>query len=247
MTGSLLHTSRPPASPGRWRVPVPPWARVAAVLLVGAELLGYGLRVLGAPRTISHPLSMELPFSLPRLLIAAVFVLAAVAAAAGAVRLPRRRSWWTAVALLCTLAALVKAGSTVHKAVLEAVDGYAHPVRTLVGSAVVGGVVLAGLFWLSREERRDRRRVLRWLAAYGFAAGGLTIPSAMAEAVWGHGSALTATFVLVEESAEALAALGVLVAVLVGCAPRLVFPAGRDLRRADDVGSPAPAPRPPAA
>jgi cytochrome bd-type quinol oxidase subunit 2 len=234
VTGSLLSTSRPAATAARWRVPIPAWARFVAALLVGAELLGYGLRVLHAPSAISHPLSMELPFSLPRLLIATLFVLAAVAAATGAARLPRRRSWWTAVALLCALGAVVKGGSTVHKAVLEAVDGYAHPVRTLVGSAVVGAVVLAGLFWLSREERRDRRRVLRWLGAYGCAAGGLTVLSGMAEAVWGHGSALTATFVLVEESAEALTALGVLVAVLVGCAPRLVFAADRDLRRADD-------------
>ncbi|SCX40008.1 hypothetical protein SAMN03159343_0857 [Klenkia marina] len=240
MTGTQLHPPLPTAGGPRWRVPVPPWARAAALLLVGAELLGYGLRVLGAPRAISHPLSMELPFSLPRMLIATVFVLAAVAAATGAARLPRRRSWWTAVALLCTLAALVKVGSTVHRAVLEAVDGYAHPLRTVLGSAAVGAVVLAGLFRLSRDERRDRRRVLRWLAAYGFAAGGLTVPSALAEGAWGHGSALTATFVLVEESAEALAALGVLVAVLVGCAPRLVFPAARGLRRADDVGGPVP-------
>lgn len=234
----LLSAWRPAATAAAWRVPVPPWARAVAALLVGAELLGYGLRVLGAPRSISHPLSMELPFSLPRMLIATVFLLAAVAAATGAARLPRRRSWWTAVALLCGTAALVKAGSTVHKAVLEAVDGYAHPGRTLLGSAVVGAVVLTGLFWLSRDERRDRRRVLRWLAAYGAAAGGLTIPSALAEGAWGHGSALTATFVLVEESAEALTALGVLVAVLVGVAPRLVFPADRALRRADDDGSP---------
>jgi hypothetical protein len=221
-------------------VPVPPWARWVAGLLVGAEVVGYLLRVLDAPRAISHPLSMELPWSLPRLLVATVFLMAAVAAGAGAVRLPRRRTWWTAIAALCALATAVKAGSTVHKALIGAIGGYAHPVRALAVTAAVAAVVLAGLYWLSREERRDRRRVLKWFAAYGFAAGGLTIPSALAEATWGHGSALTATFVLVEEGSEAVTALGVLVAVLVGVAPRLVFPADHPFRRADDVGGPTP-------
>jgi len=237
MTGALLQTSRPRASR---RVPVPPWARWAAAGLVGSEVLGYLLRVLHAPRALSHPLSMELPFSLPRMLVATVFVMAAVAAATGAARLPRRRTWWTAIAVLCAAAALVKAGSTVHKAVIESIGGYAHPARALAVSAVVGVVVLGGLFWLSREERRDRRRVLKWFGAYGVAAGGLTVPSALAEAAWGHGSALTATFVLVEESSEAVAALGVLVAVLVGVAPRFVFPADHPFRRTADEGTPTP-------
>lgn len=222
------------------RVPVPLWARWVAVVLVGFEVLGYALRVSGAPKAISHPLSMDLPFSLPRMLVATVFLLAAVAAGAGAVRLHRRRTWWTAIAVLCGTAALVKAGSTVHKALIEAIDGYTHPVRTLLISGLVAAVVLGGLYWLSRTERRDRRRVLKWFGAYGAAAGGLTIVSAVAESAWGHGSVSAASFVLVEESAEALSALGLLVAVLVGVAPALVFAAGHPLRRAADVGGPTP-------
>jgi hypothetical protein len=225
------------------RVPVPVWARWAVGGLLGAELLGYSLRVGGAPTAISHPLSMDLPFSLPRMLVATVFLMAAVAAGAGAVRLTRRRSWWAAVASICGLVALVKAGSQVHKWALVAIDGYAHPVRALTCSALVAVVVLGWLYWLSREDRRDRRRVLRWLAAYAGAAGGLSTITGVVEGAVGHASAVAATATLVEESAEAVTAVGVLVAVLVGVAPKLVFPPGHPFRRSDDVGSPAPGER----
>ncbi len=46
---------------------------------------------------------------------------------------------------------------------------------------------------------------------------------------------MTATYL--EESGEALAGVAVLVAVLVGVAPRLVLPASWVLRRAEDAGT----------
>lgn len=219
-------------------MPVPGWAWRLGGLVVALEVLGWALRVGHAPRWLSRPLSMELPWSAPRLLIAAVFLAAAVAAGAGAVRLSGRRTWWSAVAAMAALIAVVKAGSTLHKAALEAVDGYAHPVRALLvfGTAAVLG--LCWLYWLSRDERRDRRRVLAWAGLYAFAAVALSTVSAAVEGALGHGSAVVATAALVEEATEGVAAVGFLLAVLLGVAPRLVLPADWPFRRPEDAGSP---------
>ena len=88
---------------------------------------------------------------------------------------------------------------------------------------------IAVLALVSREERRDRRRVLACLAGYAGASVGLSAVSAVAVGQW----AVTATYL--EESGEALAGVAVLVAVLVGVAPRLVLPASWVLRRAEDA------------
>lgn len=222
------------------RPPVPRWAWRLGGVVVGLEIVGFLLRVLHAPRWISRPLSMELPFSAPRLLIAAVFVAVAVAALSGAARLRGRRTWWTAIAGVAALVALVKAGSVVHKVVLEAIDGYAHPVRTLLLSGSVAAAGIAWLWWLSRDDRRDRRRVLTWFALYAGASVGLSTVSGVVESALGHGHPLTAAAALVEESTEGIAAVGLLLAVLLGVAPKLVLPAGWSFRRQDDEGSPEP-------
>ena len=96
------------------------------------------------------------------------------------------------------------------------------------GIAVVVAV-LAVLAFVSRAERRDRRRVLTCLTAYGAASVGLSTISTLAVGQW----AVTATYL--EESGEALAGVAVLVAVLVGVAPRLVLPASWVLRRNSDA------------
>jgi hypothetical protein len=84
------------------------------------------------------------------------------------------------------------------------------------------------LAFVSRAERRDRRRVLSALGLYAVASVGLSTVSAVVDGRW----AAMATFV--EESGEALAGVAVLVAVLVGVAPRLVLPSSW-LRRSDDA------------
>jgi hypothetical protein len=72
--------------------------------------------------------------------------------------------------------------------------------------------------------------VLRALALYAGASVGLSALSSVATTSnW----AAAATFV--EESGEALAGVGFLLAVLVGVAPRLVLPASWALRRSADA------------
>ena len=71
--------------------------------------------------------------------------------------------------------------------------------------------------------------MLGWRASGGAASVGLSTVSAAAVWQW----AVTAT--CLEESGEALAGVAVLVAVLVGIAPRLGLPASWVLRRKDDA------------
>jgi cytochrome bd-type quinol oxidase subunit 2 len=101
------------------------------------------------------------------------------------------------------------------------------------GAVVLAGllaiVVLGALWFLSRTERRDRRRVLGALSGYALAAVGLSAVSGVVPAPW----TVTATFV--EESGEALAAVAFLIGVLVGVAPRLALPATWPLRRTLDA------------
>jgi hypothetical protein len=206
-----------------------------AVVALALELLGYVVRVADVPREIARPLSMELPYSVPRLYVAALFAAAAVAAALGAGRIPGRRTWWTAVAVLGAGIASVKAGSQVHKVFLEQLGVYERPLLALLVSAPFAVGALGWLWWLSRNERRDRRRMLLSLTGFAFASVVLSAVSSAAEVRWGHGSLLSATTALVEESGEALSAVAFLFAVLVGVAPRLVLPADWVLRRSADA------------
>jgi hypothetical protein len=216
----------------RRRVPVPvPTAAVAlAALAVTLEFIGYLTRVTGAPPAIAQPLSMDAPLSIARMFVAGLFAAAALAAGVGAGRQPGRRTWWTAVATVAAGIAMVKAGGTVHARVLHALAGD-DPVRGLIVSVPMAVAVAAWLWWLSRHERRDRRRVLSCLVAYATASVGLSFVSSVVGSFWGSLGTSTATFV--EESGEALAGVAFLVAVLVGVAPQLVFRAA-ELRRAED-------------
>jgi hypothetical protein len=213
-----------PAQPRR-RLPLPPIGIGLAALAVALETCGYVLRLDGSP---SRALSMDAPYSLPRLYVATIFAAAALIALAGASALPGRRGWWTAVGLVAGVIAAVKAGSTVHADAIHWLTDTAGAATATVVSALLALVVVGALWFLSRTERRDRRRVLGALCGYAVAAVGLSAVSAAVDPSW----AATATYV--EESGEALGGVAFLIAVLAGVAPRLVLPAGWPLRRVVD-------------
>ncbi|MGY1671043.1 hypothetical protein [Geodermatophilus sp. SYSU D00710] len=216
------------ASPVRRRVPLPPVGIALAFLAVALETVGYVLRLRGSTGPLAQTLSMDAPWSLPRVYVAALFAAAALAAVAGAARNPGRRTWWLAVGAVAAGVAVVKAGSTVHVTVMEALTALTSPAGAVAISALGAVAVLAVLAFLSRAERRDRRRVLSTFGLYAVAAVGLSAVPGLVRGQW----TVMATFV--EESGEALAGVAVLVAVLVGVAPRLVLPAAW-LRRDDDA------------
>ena len=218
----------------RRRVPAPTAAVVLAGVAVTLEFVGYLLRVSGAPQSLARPLSMDAPFSVARMFVATLFAAAAVAALLGSRRMPGRRTWWTAVAVLAAGIASVKAGGDVHVWFLHAVAG-GDPVRGLLVSAPIALAAVALLWWLSRHERRDRRRVLTALGAYAAASVGLSFVSSVVPAAWGASAGATATFL--EESGEALTGVAFLFAVLLGVAPRLVLAGALPLRREADAHS----------
>ncbi|MGY1688874.1 hypothetical protein [Geodermatophilus sp. SYSU D01105] len=228
----LTAAERPVAVPAhsrRRRIPLPPVGVGLAATAVLLETVGYVGRLTGASGPTARALSMDAPFSAPRMFVAALFVVAAVGALAGAVRMPGRRTWWLAVGLVATSIAVLKAGSTLHAEAMAGLTDLIGEAGAVVVSVLVVSAVLAVLAFVSRAERRDRRRVLGSLAAYAGAAVGLSAVSTAATGHW----AVTATYL--EESGEALAAVAVLVAVLVGVAPRLVLPASWLLQRATDA------------
>ncbi|SEL63574.1 hypothetical protein SAMN04515665_1162 [Blastococcus sp. DSM 46786] len=215
----------------RRAVPLPPVGVGLAAAAVVLMATGFLLRLNGATGSAAQLLSMDAPFSLPRLFVAGLFAVAAIAAVAGAARNPGRRTWWLAVGVVAAGIASVKAGGTVHADAMAALYSAVGRPAAIAVSAVAALAVVGVLFFLSRTERRDRRRVLGSLAGYGVASVGLSALSALAPASLG----IAATFI--EESGEALAGVAFLVAVLIGVAPRLVLPAGWVLRRADDAHS----------
>jgi len=77
--------------------------------------------------------------------------------------------------------------------------------------------------------------VLSALSFYGVAVVGLSALSGAVAGAYGAGSGWAATATFVEESAEALAGVAYLFAVVVGVAPRLVLPASWPLRRRADA------------
>jgi hypothetical protein len=226
--------SAPPmaATPdSRRRVPAPP----IAVLLVGTglslEVLGFVLRTAGADRAgAARLLSMDEPLSVPRMFIAVL-----VAAFAGASRARERRAWWTGVGLVAVLAAQVGGGTSLHVHVLKTLGLADDQLVVTAGSTVLGAAVLGSLWWVSRNERRDRRRVLAAIAFYGVAAGALSALSTVVAQEAGTASVWAAVATLATESARVLGAVAVLMAVLVGVAPRLVLPAEWSMRRAADA------------
>jgi hypothetical protein len=216
----------------RRAIPLPPVGIALAAMAVALETSGFVSRLNGSTGTTAQILSMDAPFSLPRMFVAALFAAAALAAVAGAGSLPGRRTWWLAVGLVGGVIAAVKAGSTVHADALNSLTNAIGGSAALAVSAGLAVAVVGVLWFLSRDERRDRRRVLGVLALYALAAVGLSAVSGMAGA-YGDQWATTATYV--EESAEALAAVAFLMAVLVGVAPRLVLPGSWALRREVDA------------
>jgi hypothetical protein len=231
----------------RRRIPVPPLAVALLLTGVSLEAVGFVIRASGNEHGAAGLWSMDLPLSVPRMFIAALFLAAALAALMGAVRGAGRRPWWVAVALVAALIAEVKAGGTVHTEALATLGLRGRPLLATVISAAVVGIVLALLWFLSRDERRDRRRMLIALGLYAVASIGLSGVSSLisrsgAGLYWGS----AATFV--EETGEAFGAVAVLVAVLVGVAPRLVLPADWLLRRqadAETIDAPAALPHRP--
>ncbi|MGY2066419.1 hypothetical protein [Blastococcus sp. SYSU DS0619] len=231
-TADLPSTFVAPAPRTRRRVvPLPPVGVGLAAAAVVLMATGFVLRLTGATGPAAQLLSMDAPFSLPRLFVAGLFAVAALAAVAGAARNPGRRTWWLAVGLVAAGIASVKAGGTVHADAMGAAISTVGKPAAIAISAVVAVAVVGALFVLSRTERRDRRRVLGSLAGYGVASVGLSALSVLAP----DSLRVTATFV--EESGEALAGVAFLVAVLIGVAPRLVLPADWALRRSDDAHS----------
>ena len=218
----------------RRRVPLPPVAAAALLLGVTLEAVGFLVRVSGSERGGARIWAMDLPLAVPRMFIAGLLAVAALAALLGATRATGRRPWWTAVGLVAALLSQVKAGGTVHVRALEAAGVAGRPVVAALGSAAVAAIVLALLWWLSRDDRRDRRRVLTAFAVYAVAAVGLSgVSSLVGQA--GGSSFWSALATFVEEVGEVGGAVAVLTAVLVGVAPRLVLPADWVIRRSADA------------
>lgn len=218
--------AQPAAPQRRRRLPLPPIGIALAGLAVALETTGYVTRLQGVH---APALSMDAPFSVPRLYVATLFAFAALIAVTGVGVHPGRRTWWTAVAVVAAAIAAVKAGGTLHATALHALSAAVGDLAAQAISVVLALAVIAGLWYLSRTERRDRRRVLGSLAGYAVAAVGL---SALSSAV---GPGWTATATYLEESGEALGAVAFLVAVLAGVVPQAVLPAGWPLRRASDA------------
>lgn len=222
-------------APGTRRraLPLPPIGIALAAAAVALEGTGFLIRLNGGNGTVAHALSMDAPLSLPRMYVTALFGAAALLGVAGAGVIPGRRAWWTAVGLVAAAIASVKAGATVHARALHWLTESLGSLGALIVCALIAVAVVTGLWFLSRTDRRDRRRVLGSLAGYAVAAVGLSAVSQYAGSWGGSSWAAGATFV--EEAGEALAGVAFLVAVLAGVAPRLVLPAGWPLRREADA------------
>lgn len=217
----------------RQAVPLPPVGIALAAVAVGLETIGFVLRLRGENGPLARALSMDDPYSVPRTFVAVLFAVAAVAAVAGAGRMPGRRAWWLGVGLVAAAIATVKAGSTVHSDAISALAHVIGDTGALALSAAMAVAVVGTLWFLSRTERRDRRRVLWVLGLYAVASVGLSAVSGLAASNLGANLAAAATYV--EESGEALSGVAFLVAVLIGVAPRLVLPAEWALRRTADA------------
>lgn len=223
--------ARRAVTPVRRRVvPLPPVGVALVAIAVALETIGYATRLSGSTSATARMWSMDAPLSVPRMFVSFLFAAGAVAAFAGAGRIAGRRTWWTTVGLVAAAIASVKAGGNVHAHALHVLSQSIGSAGALLVSIAVAAIGLAVLGFLSRAERRDRRRILTVLALYAFAAVGLSaVSQAASGAFW------TAAATYVEESGEAITAAAFLVGVLIGVAPRLVLPVDWALRRSADA------------
>src|SRR5919205_2097501 len=99
---------------------------------------------------------MDAPLSLPRMYVAALFAASALVGLAGAGVVPGRRAWWTAVGVIAAGIATVKAGGTWHAWALGLLTEHAGALGAFIVSAGLALSVVVTLWFLSREERRDR-------------------------------------------------------------------------------------------
>jgi hypothetical protein len=237
LPSSMRATGAAAAAPRMRRrsVPLPPVGIALVVLAVALETAGYVARLTGASGPTALLLSMDAPYSAPRLFVAGLFVVAAVAAVAGAGLSEGRRTWWLAVGVVAAGVAVVKAGSTLHADAMQVMSSFVGSVGAVGVSAGLAVAVVGGLWRLSRDERRDRRRVLGSLSLYALAVVGLSAVSSLAEQALGGASSWAIAATYLEETGEALAGVAFLMAVLVGVAPRLVLPASWALRRRADA------------
>ena len=228
----------------RRAIPLSPLGIGLILVALGLETSGFLTRLTGGGTTAGL-LSMDAPFSLPRMFVALLFAAAAAAAVSAAGTMPGRRTWWLAVALVGGGIAAVKAGSTVHATAMHSLSNLIGAPAAVVAGAAVATAVVGVLWFLSRDERRDRRRVLSALAFYAVASVGLSALTTTVAGAFGGASSWAAGATFLEEGSEALAAVSFLLAVLAGVAPRLVLPATWPLRRTADtqtLGLPAQAP-----
>ncbi len=234
LIGNVVAGAAPaPAARERRRgIPLPPIGIALAGLGVALETAGYLARLQGSHLTA---ISMDAPLSVPRLYVATLFAFATVVALAGASLRPGRRAWWIGVGVVGGGIATVKAGGTLHARALAALAAAVGTAAAQVISVLVALAVIGALWYLSRTERRDRRRVLGSLGGYAVAAVGLSAISNVVGAAFGDASTWTATATFLEEAGEALGGVAFLVAVLAGVVPQAVLPAGWPLRRAADA------------
>ena len=218
----------------RRAIPLSPLGIGLILVALGLETSGFLTRLTGGGTTAGL-LSMDAPFSLPRMFVALLFAAAAAAAVAGAGSMPGRRTWWLAVALVGGGIAAVKAGSTVHATAMHSLSGLIGSAGAVVASAALATAVVGVLWFLSRDDRRDRRRVLGAVAFYAVASVGLSALTNVVADAFGGTSSWAAGATFIEEAGEALAAVSFLLAVLAGVAPRLVLPATWPLRRSADA------------
>jgi hypothetical protein len=118
---------------------------------------------------------------------------------------------------------------------MRALSGAIGSRGALVVSALAAAAVIGTLWLLSRDEQRDRRRVLGVLALYAGASVGLSAVSTLVAHAAGVASSWAVGATFLEESGEALSGVGFLIAVLAGVAPRVVLPANWPLRRSADA------------
>ena len=223
-----------PATGRRLQIPLPPFAVALVALAVALQTAGYVLGLRRASGQVAQLLSMDAPFSVPRMYVAALFGAAALAAVTGAGTIPGRRTWWLAVGGVAGIVCAIKAGSTLHATAMAELSAVVTlPGAVLISSALAGAVV-TGLWVLSRNDERDRKRVLSALALYAAASVGLSAVSSALANAFGSAAGWTLAATYLEETGEALAAVTMLVAVLVGVAPQVVLPTAWALRRTAD-------------